>query len=81
MKRNNQTEKLISKEEALRLFNHTGIREIYTAMELYQFYREKIGTNKEENWDVITFIYNTGVVHGIRKERKKLTEKRGLYKG
>lgn len=70
-------EKMISTDEALKLFAHAGTEEMHRVMDLYRVYRETKGTDPDVLWDLmclLSFIYDTGRVQGIREERaKKLT--------
>ena len=70
-------EKMISTDEALKLFAYANTEEMHRAMDLYRAYRKTKGTDPDVLWDLmslLSFIYDTGRVQGIREERsKKLT--------
>lgn len=61
--------------EALGIFKNCTSEEMYIAMNLYQTYRQTMGTEKEDRlWDLLSLIalgYVTGRVQGIREERAK----------
>lgn len=70
-------EKKISTDEALKLFAYASTEEMHIAMDLYRAYRENKGKDPDALWDLmslLSFVYDTGRVQGIREERsKKLT--------
>lgn len=66
----------INADEALSLFRYANAREMHIAKELYDAYRAKHGTDQNALWDmlrVLSFIYDTGRVQGIREERARKT--------
>lgn len=68
---------LIAPAEAIELFKYAGIREMYIAKDLYDFYRAQRGRDSDILWDtmsLLSFIYDTGRVQGIREERAKRKE-------
>ena len=65
---------LITPSEALKLFKHSKIAEMYTVIDLYNAYysqNEEIGTLKFKHVRFLSFIYDTGVVQGMRAARRK----------
>ena len=72
LKRNHAV--LISPEEALHLNEHATIEEMYIAMDLYEAYREQNGVNNDpllDTMSVLSFIYDTARIQGIREERAR----------
>ena len=68
---------LIAPAEAIELFKYAGIREMYIAKDLYDFYRAQRGRDSDILWDtmsLLSFIYDTGRVQGMREERAKRKE-------
>lgn len=68
------TQRLITPAEAMKLFRYAGIQEMSIAKDLYDFYRAQKGRNSDTLWDMmclLSFIYDTGRVQGIREERAK----------
>ena len=70
----------ISPEEAISLFKFAGCEEMYRAEELYDKFKKSKGLRNEvlwellDTWDVmslLSFVYDTGRVQGIREERAK----------
>lgn len=71
----------ITPAEALQLFDFATAKEIYIARELYTAYKEIHEThfnladaNAEELYklcELLSFVYDTGRVQGIREERAK----------
>lgn len=71
-------QQLVAPDEAMELFKYAGIREIYIAKDLYDFYRAKRERNSDSLWDMmslLSFIYDTGRVQGMREERAKRKER------
>lgn len=71
-------QQLIAPAEAIELFKYAGIREMYIAKDLYDFYRAKRERNSDSLWDMmslLSFIYDTGRVQGMREERAKRKER------
>lgn len=69
---------LIAPAEAIELFKHAGIREMYIAKDLYDVYRAQRGRDSDILWDtmsLLSFIYDTGRVQGMREERAKRKER------
>lgn len=64
----------ITPAEALELFKYAHTEEMHRSKALYDAYREARGTDAERLWDlmsVLSFVYDTGRVQGIREERAK----------
>ncbi len=71
-------QQLVAPDEAMELFKYAGIREIYIAKDLYDFYRAQKGRHSDSLWDMmslLSFIYDTGRVQGMREERAKRKER------
>lgn len=71
-------QQLIAPAEAIELFKYAGIREMYIAKDLYDFYRAQRGRNSDSLWDMmslLSFVYDTGRVQGMREERAKRKER------
>lgn len=71
-------QQLIAPAEAMELFKYAGVREMYIAKDLYDFYRAKRERNSDSLWDMmslLSFIYDTGRVQGMREERAKRKER------
>lgn len=67
-------QQLIAPAEAMELFKYAGVWEMYIAKDLYDFYRAKRERNSDSLWDMmslLSFIYDTGRVQGMREERAK----------
>lgn len=67
-------QRLIAPAEAMELFSYAGIQEMHIAKDLYDFYRAQKGRHSDSLWDMmrlLSFIYDTGRVQGIREERAK----------
>lgn len=68
-------QRLIAPAEAMELFRYAGIQEMYIAKDLYDFYRAQKGRHSDSLWDnmmrLLSFVYDTGRVQGIREERAK----------
>lgn len=67
-------QRLIAPAEAMELFRYAGIQEMYIAKDLYDFYRAQKGRHSDSLWDMmclLSFVYDTGRVQGIREERAK----------
>jgi len=65
---------LITPSEALKLFKHSKIKEMYTVVDLYNAYysqNESIGTLGFKRVMFLSFLYDTGVVQGMRAARRK----------
>ena len=65
---------LITPAEAFKLSEHIKISETMIALELFDFYRLHRATSHEPYWDlayVLSFVYDTGRVQGIREERTR----------
>ena len=74
------TQERIAPEEAMKLFAYASAEEIYRAKALYDTYRETKDVRNPELWDLLdlwdlisllSFVYDTGRVQGIRQERAK----------
>lgn len=67
---------MIEPQEAIALFGYAKTEEMYRVKDLYTAYREAKGTDTDSLWDlmsVLSFVYDTGRVQGIREERAKRT--------
>lgn len=67
---------MIEPQEAIALFGYAKTDEMYRVKDLYTAYREAKGTDTDSLWDlmsVLSFVYDTGRVQGIREERAKRT--------
>lgn len=65
---------MITPEEAVSLFRHASASEMYRVKALYDTYRQHGGMNDGTPWgtmSLLTFIYDTGRVQGIREERAR----------
>lgn len=74
-----EQQRMITGEEAIALFDYSTLGEVYTARELYDTYRQNKETANDVTWDffmLLSFVYCTGRVQGIREERckKKIAE-------
>lgn len=74
------TQERISPEEAIKLFAYAGSEEIYRVKDLYDTYMATKGVLNPKLWDLLdlwdvvsllSFVYDTGRVQGIRQERAK----------
>ncbi len=70
------SEKLITKSEALKLYEHETIESMYTVHELMEYYNENRPIKEKgdplfEQLSLLSFIYLTGRIQGIREERKR----------
>lgn len=77
------TQERIAPEEAMKLFAYASVEEIHRAKALYDTYRETKDVSNPELWDLLdlwdlmsllSFVYDTGRVQGIRQERAKSIE-------
>lgn len=71
-------QQLIAPAEAIELFKYAGIREMYIAKDLHDTYRTQRGRDNDSLWDMLsllTFVYDTGRVQGMREERAKRKER------
>ena len=71
-------QQLIAPAEAMELFKYAGIREMHIAKDLRDFYRAQRGGDSDSLWDMmslLSFIYDTGRVQGMREERAKRKER------
>lgn len=69
---------LISPEEAINLFKYAKIDEVYRVKALYATYRQYRKTDNDISWYfmcLLSFVYDTGRVQGIREERAKTKTK------
>ena len=66
---------MITPEEALDLFKHSTIEEIYRAQDLFDAYKESdLYKDSDARWkffNLLSFIYGAGRIQGIREERAK----------
>ncbi len=65
---------MIAPGEAIALFEHAKLTEMYRAKDLYDAYIESGNQSSGTLWELISllsFIYDTGRVQGIREERAK----------
>lgn len=64
----------IEPQEAITLFTHAKIEEMYRVKDLYTAYREARGTDTDSLWDImrlLSFVYDTARIQGIREERAR----------
>lgn len=73
---------MIEPQEAIALFDYAKTEEMQRAKELYEAYIEVKEVSYKPLWDmldlwdlvsVLSFVYDTGRVQGIREERAKRT--------
>lgn len=68
---------MITPEEALDLFKHSTIEEIYRAKDLCDAYKEsdlyKDSDVRRKFFNLLSFIYSAGRIQGIREEQAKKT--------
>ena len=73
---------MIEPQEAIALFGYAKTEEMQRAKELYETYRDAKEMRYEPLWDtldlwdimsLLSFVYDTGRVQGIREERAKRT--------
>lgn len=73
---------MIEPQEAIALFGYAKTEEMQRAMDLYETYIEAKEVSCKPLWDlldlwdlmsVLSFVYDTGRVQGIREERAKRT--------
>lgn len=66
---------MITPEEALDLFKHSTVEEIYRAKDLCDAYKEanpyKDADFQWKFFNLLSFIYSAGRIQGIREERAK----------
>lgn len=70
-------QQLITPAEAMELFRYAGIQEMHIAKDLHDFYRTQKGRYSDSLWDMmslLSFVYDTGRVQGMREERAKRKE-------
>lgn len=76
----NTPQKLITPEEAIMLFKHANIEEMYRADDLYNAFRKSQQVRNASFWEfldkwdllcLLAFVYDTARVQGIREERLK----------
>ena len=74
------TQERIAPEEAMKLFAFASMEEMDRVKALYDTYRESKEVRYPEIWDLLdlwdlmsllSFVYDTGRVQGIRQERAK----------
>lgn len=71
-------QQLITPAEAMELFRYAGIQEMHIAKDLPDFYRTQKGRYSDSLWDMmslLSFVYDTGRVQGMREERAKRKER------
>lgn len=71
-------QQLIAPAEAIELFKYAGIREMYIVKDLHDVYRAQKGRDSDSLWDMmslLSFVYDTGRVQGMREERAKRKER------
>ena len=70
----------ISPEEAITLFKFAGCEEMYRTKELFEEFKKAKGLRDAALWELLdlwdimsllSFVYDTGRVQGIREERAK----------
>ena len=78
MRGKTRIQQLITPTEAMRLYSHACVQELFIAKDLYDFYRAQRGRDSDNLMDVLcllSFLYDTGRVQGIREERTKRKER------
>ena len=71
-------QQFIEPAEAISLFRYAGCQEMYIAKDLHVIYREQRGKDSDSLWDMmslLSFVYDTGRVQGMREERAKRKER------
>lgn len=71
-------QQLITPAEAMELFRYAGIQEMHIAKDLHGFYMTQKGRYSDSLWDMmslLSFVYDTGRVQGMREERAKRKER------
>lgn len=71
-------QQLITPAEAMELSRYAGIQEMHKAKDLHDFYRTQKGRYSDSLWDMmslLSFVYDTGRVQGMREERAKRKER------
>lgn len=71
-------QQLITPAEAMELFRYASIQEMHIAKDLHDFYRTQKGRDSDSLWDMmslLSFVYDTGRVQGMREERAKRKER------
>lgn len=66
----------IEPQEAIALFPYAKTEEMYRVKDLYTAYREARGTDTDSLWDImrlLSFVYDTARIQGIREERARRT--------
>lgn len=66
----------IEPQEAIALFTHAKVEEMYRVKDLYTAYREARGTDTDSLWGImslLSFVYDTARIQGIREERARRT--------
>ena len=69
---------LIEPAEAMKLFRYAGCQEMCIAKDLHDIYREQRGEKGDSLWDMmslLSFVYDTGRIQGMREERAKRKER------
>lgn len=70
---------LITPEEALAIFKYGTLSEMYRAKALYDIYRRNFEPDTDKLWGFIrllSFVYDTARIQGIREERAKRSQYR-----
>lgn len=71
-------QQFIEPAEAMSLFHYAGCQEMRIAKDLHDIYREQRGRDSNSLLDMmslLSFVYDTGRVQGIREERAKRKER------
>lgn len=79
----NPIQQLIEPDEAMKLFHYACIGEMHITKDLHDAYRTQRGRDNDSLWDMLsllTFVYDTGRVRGIREERAKKAPERRNHK-
>lgn len=69
---------LIEPAEAMEMFKYASVQEMETAIKLRNFYRMKRGRDNDNLWDaasLLSFVYGTGRIQGMREERARRKER------
>ena len=69
---------LIEPAEAMEMFKYADMQEMKIATDLNNFYWKKRGSENIRLWDamkLLSFIYGTGRIQGMREERARRKER------
>lgn len=63
----------IEPQEAIALFTHAKVEEMYRVKDLYTAYREARGTDTDSLWDImslLSFVYDTARIHQNTRDKR-----------